>query len=162
MESCTIQDIKISKILSITSSPLFIIYCFSPWHRSTAGDQESARIKSTQAWRSICLNMAASDAGLRQRLIPESETTTDWDPDLPYGGKVYLARKKKPDPTYVKVIEVSTFKSAHLVISYLTWHKTLLGLIMHKLFIPTSYVGPRCFRYWLNWCVCVCVCVCVW
>ena len=52
--------------------------------------------------------MAASDAGLRQRLIPESENLPDdWDPSLPYGGKVYLARKKKPDPTYVKVIEAS-------------------------------------------------------
>lgn len=48
-----------------------------------------------------------ADAGLRQRLIPDSEAPSDWDSDLPYGGKVYLARKKKPDPTYVKVIEAS-------------------------------------------------------
>uniref|UniRef100_K1PI67 Death ligand signal enhancer n=1 Tax=Magallana gigas TaxID=29159 RepID=K1PI67_MAGGI len=41
-----------------------------------------------------------ADAGLRQRLIPDSEAPSDWDSDLPYGGKVYLARKKKPDPTY--------------------------------------------------------------
>ena len=32
---------------------------------------------------------------------------TDYDPDLPYGGKVYLARKKKPDPLWVTVLEVS-------------------------------------------------------
>lgn len=29
-----------------------------------------------------------------------------WNDDLPYGGKVYLARKKKPDPLWMKVLEV--------------------------------------------------------
>ena len=33
---------------------------------------------------------------------------SDWDPDLPYGGKVYLARKKKPDSLWVRVTEVRT------------------------------------------------------
>ena len=44
----------------------------------------------------------------------EGKTTTksqrykpnDWDPDLPYGGKVYLPRKKKDDPLHVRLIEV--------------------------------------------------------
>ncbi|KAK3085399.1 hypothetical protein FSP39_002740 [Pinctada imbricata] len=43
------------------------------------------------------------ESELRQRLIPESEP--DYDPNLPYGGKVFLARRKKPDPLYVRVIE---------------------------------------------------------
>ena len=30
----------------------------------------------------------------------------NWDPDLPYGGKVYLARKLKDDPTWIKMGEV--------------------------------------------------------
>ena len=30
----------------------------------------------------------------------------DYDPDLPYGPNVYLARKKKPDPWWVKYVEV--------------------------------------------------------
>lgn len=34
------------------------------------------------------------------------EDDPDWNPNLPYGGKVYLARRKKPDPSYVRAIEV--------------------------------------------------------
>lgn len=30
----------------------------------------------------------------------------DYDPNLPYGPKVYVARRKKPDPWWVTVIEV--------------------------------------------------------
>ena len=30
-----------------------------------------------------------------------------WDPNLPYGGKVYLARRKKPDPWWITALEVS-------------------------------------------------------
>ena len=30
----------------------------------------------------------------------------DWDESLPYGGKVYLARKKKADPLYIRIAEV--------------------------------------------------------
>lgn len=58
----------------------------------------------------LILEMAASlgTSEVRQRLIqPETEEhDADWDPNLPYGGKVYLARKKKPDPLHVRVIEV--------------------------------------------------------
>ena len=61
--------------------------------------------------------LLAEEGGMRHRSAAtkdESEhaaTTTierpsDWDPNLPYGGKVYLARRKKPDPTHVRVIEV--------------------------------------------------------
>ncbi|XP_064611851.1 secretory immunoglobulin A-binding protein EsiB-like [Liolophura sinensis] len=46
---------------------------------------------------------AAAQEGLRQRLLPESEN--EEYQDLPYGGKVYLARRKKADPTYVRVLE---------------------------------------------------------
>lgn len=31
---------------------------------------------------------------------------SDYDPNLPYGPKVYLARRKKPDPWWVTTIEV--------------------------------------------------------
>ena len=31
---------------------------------------------------------------------------SDWDPNLPYGGKVYLARRKKPDPWWITTLEV--------------------------------------------------------
>jgi len=34
---------------------------------------------------------------------------SDWDPDLPYGGKVYLARRKKPDPWWITTLEVRKF-----------------------------------------------------
>lgn len=30
----------------------------------------------------------------------------DWNPDLPYGGKVYLARKKKPQGWIMTIVEV--------------------------------------------------------
>ena len=36
----------------------------------------------------------------------DPEPDSDWDPYLPYGGKVYLARRKKPDPWWVVAIEV--------------------------------------------------------
>ncbi|XP_033755139.1 uncharacterized protein LOC117338065 [Pecten maximus] len=40
---------------------------------------------------------------IRQRLIPENEP--EYDSSLPYGGKVYLARKKKSDPWHIRVAE---------------------------------------------------------
>ena len=53
---------------------------------------------------------------LRQRNVPawpksrpESEIAKfpiEWNPELPYGGRVYLPRRKKPDPWWVIVIEV--------------------------------------------------------
>jgi len=55
-------------------------------------------------------NMASSaagmsqTAGLRQRFVPEEDS--EWDPSLPYGGKVFLARRKKPDPFHIRAIEV--------------------------------------------------------
>ncbi|KAK6185549.1 hypothetical protein SNE40_007757 [Patella caerulea] len=54
--------------------------------------------------------MASSGIGsgvgesVRQRWTPELDP--EWDPNLPYGGKVYLARKKKADPFHVKSIEI--------------------------------------------------------
>ena len=61
--------------------------------------------------------LLAEEGGIRQRgsslkeVEPTEKTWTlppgsDYDPDLPYGGKVYMARKKKPDPLHVRVIEV--------------------------------------------------------
>ena len=64
--------------------------------------------------------LLAEEGGIRQRAGTTKETKEtkeedapytpprgdDWDDSLPYGGKVYLARRKKPDPLYVRVIEV--------------------------------------------------------
>lgn len=52
-------------------------------------------------------------SGVRQRLIQPENEDPEWDPSLPYGGKVYLARKKKPDPLYVRIIEVQVFINVH-------------------------------------------------
>lgn len=52
---------------------------------------------------------SASESELRQRLIAEYDAQ-DNEPsfdDLPYSGKVYMARKKKPEPLYVRVLEVN-------------------------------------------------------
>ena len=54
---------------------------------------------------------SSSESELRQRLLPESDAQRDEElsfADLPYSGKVYMARKKKPDPLYVRVLEVRT------------------------------------------------------
>ena len=37
----------------------------------------------------------------------KSSQDPDWDHSLPYGGKVYLARKKKSDPLWIRITEVS-------------------------------------------------------
>ena len=59
--------------------------------------------------------LLAEEGGVRQRSTPTEVRTgkrwqpapgSDWNPDLPYGGKVYLARRKKPDPLWVKITEV--------------------------------------------------------
>lgn len=59
---------------------------------------------------------SAADSELRHRLLPESEHDDGSEQgtslaDLPYSGKVFMARKKKPDPTYVRVLEVSQISS---------------------------------------------------
>ena len=46
-------------------------------------------------------------AGTRARKNPMPRyVPTDWDDSLPYGGKVYLARKKKPDSWLCIFIQV--------------------------------------------------------
>lgn len=57
------------------------------------------------------------EGGVRQRSRrPNSDRWQpqdgDWNPDLPYGGKVYLARKKKPDPWWVLALEVIAISGA--------------------------------------------------
>jgi hypothetical protein len=60
--------------------------------------------------------LLAEEGGVRQRSAGtqngdkaskrwQPPPNSDWDPDLPYGGKVYLARKKKPDSLKVKICE---------------------------------------------------------
>ncbi|PAA67981.1 hypothetical protein BOX15_Mlig026715g2 [Macrostomum lignano] len=57
--------------------------------------------------------MSASGSQLRQRSNLSSEPAyqpapdDDWDPSMPYGGKVFLARRKKPDPWWVTAIEIT-------------------------------------------------------
>ena len=55
--------------------------------------------------------MADTEPLLRQRNAQPQErwvppTGSEWDSSVPYGGKVYLARKKKDDPLWVKIVEV--------------------------------------------------------
>ena len=58
--------------------------------------------------------LLAEEGGIRQRTRKNSDDNQehksqeykDWDPDLPYGGKVYLARRRKPDPLWIRVTEV--------------------------------------------------------
>ena len=42
----------------------------------------------------------------KRRSIWKPSPEDDWDPNVPYGGKVYLARKLKEDPMWIKVGEV--------------------------------------------------------
>ena len=59
--------------------------------------------------------LLAEEGGIRQRTRKNSDENKehksqkykDWDPDLPYGGKVYLARRRKPDPLWIRVTEVT-------------------------------------------------------
>ncbi|XP_033104603.1 uncharacterized protein LOC117107144 [Anneissia japonica] len=69
-------------------------------HRSTGSDQK----QDTVSWT-------------------DSEGDSDYDdPDLPYGGKVYLARKKKPDTLLVRFIEASVVIGLVLFIYYAYYH----------------------------------------
>lgn len=42
----------------------------------------------------------------RRQEDQERRYDADWNPDLPYGGKVFLARTKKPDPWWIICLEV--------------------------------------------------------
>ncbi|KAH3775784.1 uncharacterized protein HI_1625-like [Dreissena polymorpha] len=44
-----------------------------------------------------------ANSGIKQRYIPDEDP--EYDPSLPYGGKVFLARKKKPDPFHIRAFE---------------------------------------------------------
>ena len=69
------------------------------------------------AARSSLLNSSEIATGKLRKRSHKSKTNErweppaneDWDPTLPYGGKVYLARRKKPDPWWVIALEVRTF-----------------------------------------------------
>jgi hypothetical protein len=60
--------------------------------------------------------LLAEEGNIRKRNMPnwpkskgkddKAVFPIDWNPDLPYGGRVYLARRKKPDPWWVIAIEV--------------------------------------------------------
>lgn len=74
---------------------------------SDSEEQKSARKRTT----------SAGDTPRYQPLPGD-----DWDPDLPFGGKVYLARKKKPDPTWVKVVEACVLLFAVWLAYYTAFH----------------------------------------
>ncbi|KAL9976417.1 hypothetical protein ACROYT_G013716 [Oculina patagonica] len=46
----------------------------------------------------------------------------DYDPNLPYGPKVYVARRKKPDPWWVTAIEVSVVVGVLLFFVYMYYY----------------------------------------
>ena len=61
----------------------------------------------------VIRNTGSDDGATRKRkekrekyVAPWSEEGPEYDPLLPYGPKVYLARKPKPDPWWVTVLEV--------------------------------------------------------
>ena len=45
--------------------------------------------------------------GKKERYVPPEG---EWDSNLPYGGKVFMARKRKPDPWWVRICEVSFWR----------------------------------------------------
>ena len=89
-----------------------------------AGCKQSNQFRSRQPVN-MTLNendktpLLAEEGGVRHRTHKkdddnkeqESQKYKDWDPNLPYGGKVYLARRKKPDPLWVRVTEVTPTNS---------------------------------------------------
>ena len=79
----------------------------------------------------------ASQTELRHRYQPEMDP--EWSESLPYGGKVYLARKKKPDPMYVRVFEVRNLRVSISDVSC----KRLMGNIVphHAPSCPSSHVS---------------------
>ena len=86
--------------------------------------------------------LLAEEGGVRQRNKTQRENKkyepsadSDWDPNLPYGGKVYLARKKKPDPWWVTALEVS--------MRFVSWEQTGDGS-------PVSVLMNKFFHYKSN------------
>lgn len=57
-----------------------------------------------------------------EQLLRQRYVATDWDPDLPYGGKVFLARKKKPDPLWMKCLEALAVISVFGLVYYSYYH----------------------------------------
>ncbi|XP_046843222.1 secretory immunoglobulin A-binding protein EsiB-like [Xenia sp. Carnegie-2017] len=58
----------------------------------------------------------------RRYKAPWSKGGHEYDPTLPYGPKVYLARKKKPDPWWVIAIEVTVVLSVILFFVYMYYY----------------------------------------
>ena len=67
------------------------------------------------------------EEGPRRRYkAPWSPDGPDYDPLLPYGPKVYLARKKKADPWWVVALEVSkTSVCVHVYIQSRSLYATM-------------------------------------
>eukprot|EP00794_Sanderia_malayensis_P018696 gene18696-20584_t len=68
--------------------------------------------------------MADTDSLLRKRKYKPSwaKGEPDYDPDLPYGPDVFLARKKKPDSWWVKYVEAIVIIGVLLFFVYMYFY----------------------------------------
>ncbi|XP_001627003.2 uncharacterized protein LOC5506291 [Nematostella vectensis] len=91
--------------------------------------------------RDIIINMSAKEE-VRKRSRNETPSWApgqpDYDPNLPYGPKVYLARKKKPDPWWVTCIEVAVVVGVLLFFVYMYYYMEHLHFHVVRAY---AYVG---------------------
>ena len=67
----------------------------------------------------------------RRKNLPRWEPNPeDWDPDIPYGGKVYLARKKKPDGLFCIALQIGLILLCAALLYVAYYHGDLVHLHM--------------------------------
>lgn len=62
---------------------------------------------STNLKKRSPINKEEDEEALLERIYGNLNDDSDSDDDLPYGGKVYLARKSRPDPWWCLGIQVT-------------------------------------------------------
>lgn len=73
---------------------------------------------STNLKKRSPINKEEDEEALLERIYGNQVYDSDSDDDLPYGGKVYLARKSRPDPWWCYVIQVIFFlKEKNVIIN---------------------------------------------
>ncbi|KXJ10843.1 hypothetical protein AC249_AIPGENE726 [Exaiptasia diaphana] len=77
--------------------------------------------------KEFVVNMAAREGSeeVRRRTTETPSWApggADYDPSLPYGPKVYLARRKKPDPWWVTSIEIAVVIGVLLFFVYMYYY----------------------------------------
>ena len=77
-----------------------------------------------------------SENSLRKRI---RYVATNWDSSIPYGGKVYLSRKKKPDSWMVTFIEIFLLSLAVLLGYYSYYHLDYLYAHTIKFYAHLGY-----------------------